>query len=152
MRRLRRAFRVIPDFIMLKDRSFRSKVIIPWPCRRGSGVWPPKELKYVYESTAFHKEGSMGEIEFRRPHSIKLADIHLKIFIESVGIQNLPQLCTNDVIYGSLWDATPSTTHTYPTLIFTYWRAPSPTPDTDVILNRGDPGGMGPLEVRATTV
>ena len=54
-----------------------------------------RSSKYVYESTTFHKEGLMGDIECQKPHSIKLVDIHLQICIESIGTQNLPQHCTS---------------------------------------------------------
>ena len=52
----------------------------------------------------------MGEIKRRRLHSIKLVDVHFEVFVESVGIRNLPKLPPNDVIYGSSWDAHPSST------------------------------------------
>ena len=42
--------------------------------------------------TAFLKEGLMAEIECQRLHSIKLTDIHVIIFVESVEIRNLSKI------------------------------------------------------------
>ena len=53
----------------------------------------------------------MGEIECRRLHSIELTDIHLEIFVESVGIRNLAKLPPNVFKYGSSCDACLSTTN-----------------------------------------
>ena len=84
------------------------------PCqRRGSGVWPPcgqtEELKTCLRE--YRHPQLMGAIECRRSHSIKLADIHLEIFVESVGIRNLPKFWTYDFIYGSTWAARPNATN-----------------------------------------
>ena len=56
--------------------------------KKGSGLWLPKAArrrssKHVYKSTTFRQERLMGEIGCQRPHSTKLVDIHLEIFVES---------------------------------------------------------------------
>ena len=43
----------------------------------------------------------MGEIECRRLHLIKLADIHLEIFVESVEIRILPKMMSYMAAHGT---------------------------------------------------
>ena len=52
----------------------------------------------------------MGERECRRAHSIKLADIDLEIFVESVEIRNLSKMTSYMAAHGTTAQVLSSTT------------------------------------------